>query len=125
MGIKVKGLNELTRAFKKLEEEAPEMAGKLLNTLGEVTVGYVRAVTPVDTGKLKGATKMEVKDKRTVFVFNNEKHAKYVEFGTRKSMFAPVGSRMKGFFFMKRGLNRAKKDIPLIMDKYLKEWLKK
>lgn len=68
------------------------MLFKKLNLAGQFLVGVSRALTPVKTGRLRGATDFKV-TRNTLRIGNNVEYAPYVELGTKPHVILPVNGK--------------------------------
>lgn len=120
-------------AIKKAEE-------KWLYAVGEILVGAIRPLIPVETSNLKTSLDYKVDlDEMKVTIGVGEEYAIYVEFGTGE--FAENGQGRKGGWtymhpitgdyvftwgqepqpYMRPGYRSQKKNIQALLEKYLKE----
>lgn len=81
-----------------------------LEAVGAVAEGHAKAITPVDTGRLRSSISHAVADD-AAYIGTNVEYGPYVEFGT---------SRMKGHHMLKRAATEHSAEYAAILKAALK-----
>lgn len=111
--IQLQGLEKLQKKLGKLPETLVHEVDAEMGALANEYVNRVVAATPVDTGRLKGATEFEKVADMKYEITNNVHYAPYVEFGTVSFVSVPAelqayAAQFKGQGLVKNGGIRAR-----------------
>lgn len=91
------GLDDLDRVLARLERP-DDTLDKASSQVGELLLGRVKNLTPVDTGALRNAWKRTRPQDGSIEVYNNTEYAGHVEWGHRQEVgrYVPkLGGRLK------------------------------
>lgn len=111
--IQVQGLAQLQKKMGKLPEVLVDELDAEMSSVALDYVGRVVAATPVDTGRLKGATTVKQIKVLHYEIVNNVFYAAYVEWGTVSYVSVPAeltayAAQFKGQGLIKNGGMRAR-----------------
>jgi hypothetical protein len=102
----MKDIDALLKELKSGLYELENNKEKALNNVGEKLIKDIKALTPVDTGKLKDSYKLSV-NKDEVEVTTDVEYAVYVNDGYSTK----DGSYVNGKYMFDKSINEAKKNL--------------
>ena len=102
--IQIEGLDKAIAKFGKLPQELVEEMDAEMSAVSKMYEDRVVAATPVDTGRLKGATTMKKIAVLHYEIVNNVFYAAYVEWGTVSYVSVPAELQAYAIQFKGQGI---------------------
>lgn len=115
MGIELKfeGLDKLNAQLRKAASKVPGAKQKFLAQEAEFLLARTKALTPVDSGRLRAAWQRSEPSGDQVEVGNNTEYAAYVEFPCRQFVWGRDTGRIRpGAFMLRDGIDDTARRFP-------------
>lgn len=112
----ISGMGELDKALEKLEKSSGHKVNSFAAQMGENLIGRAANLTPVDTGRLKGAWARTRPAEGRVTVYNNTEYAAHVEWGHRifvkkNGKWVPTKRKTKGRHMLRDAVKELEADF--------------